>query len=495
MNISNVSAAVNRASVRSPYLTQLSSGLVVKDDSSGSDLSQTSLIKHIDLSGRQGYMSDYSIQDAADNLWQKEYLTFNIKDLDDPQKASEIVENMRKQAIRDIGNGQGVIETKEEVLNSYIEELRQNGLDGTVDWNSLDSEFKAFNNTTPDELAGGLDYIASRYVAVMDKLERNFSGEELAAQLNKLEQVYNSGKAGMIDGYTEFLKSNMGISENDIKDIKDSFSVILEERVNDYRSALGKVSDEISKTGADSVWLKNHDAYVAFQLRNAEVNEKSEAKYSVQDLSAIGKIAQEYQNEISDAEFGNRNEATLALNISMVDMKAETMINKGLVSKDMASLLRSSRAQAHKNVINALDKRLAELESNRAPGEPKGTFAPADFSVFDGIYNTVMKSFAENGSDAADAVRAGVSYGKTATAQAHANNPKVLRFGNSMEYFWKNFYTEPKSQVSGVMKQHVNSLFINSGGNYDSKSSAYQKYTKEWHDFMVSEWGGTDVHA
>lgn len=495
MNISNISAAVNCVAVRPPYLTQLSSGLAVKDKSTVSDLSQANLIKHIDLSGRQGYRSDYSIRDAADNLWQKEYLTFNIKDLDDPQKASEIVENMRKQAIRDIGNGQGVIETKEEALDSYINELRQNGLDGTVDWSGIGREFQAFNNTTPEELADGLDYLASRYVAVMDKLERNFSGEELTAQLNKLEQVYNSAKSGMIDSYSEFLKSNLGISENDISDIKDSFSVILEDRVNGYRSAIGKVNDEVSETGADSVWLKNHDAYIAFQLRSSVTNEKSSAKYSVQDLSAAGRIAQEYQNESNSAEFGNRNEASLALNLSMTDMKTETMINKGLISKDMASLLRNSRNQAHKNVIDALDKRLSALESSRAPGEPKGAFAPADISVFNGIYDAVMKSFAENGGDAAKAIRDGVSYGKTVTAQVHAKNPEIFRFGNSMEYFWKDFYTAPKPQVSSFLKQQADSLLTQSGKVSDSESSVYQKYVRQWNDFMVSELGSVDIQA
>ena len=89
----------------------------------------------------------------------------------------------------------------------------------------------------------------------------------------------------------------------------------------------------------------------------------------------------------------------------------------------MASLLRGSRAQGHQNALDALDAALAKRESTRLPGEPKGTFAPVDSGVFQGIYNAVMGAYKQNGGDATEAIRAGASYGRTATAQAAAKNP------------------------------------------------------------------------
>ena len=158
---------------------------------------------------------------------------------------------MRRQARWDLGIETG--ETKDEVMSAYILNLRQNGLGGDVNWSGLSRELEAFKTTSPEELADGLDYLASRYVAVLDKLERNYQGEELTAQRTKLEEVYQAGKAEMINGYTQLLQDNLGISGDDVQAVKDSFSAILAEKVDAYRGALEKVHGVISQTGPDSV--------------------------------------------------------------------------------------------------------------------------------------------------------------------------------------------------------------------------------------------------
>ena len=442
-----------------------------------------------DFSARQGYREDYSIRDAAEYLWRQETQTFNLKDLDDPEKSKEFLENWRMQARWDLGIQDGG-PTKDEVISAYIQDLRQNGLDGSVDWSALTRELDAFKATSPEELEDGLDYLASRYVAARDKLERNYTGEELTAQLAKLEEVYQAGKSGMIDGYTQALQDNLGLSDSDAQAVRDSFSTILAEKEETYRGALKQVHEAVAQTGPDSVWLKNHDAYIASQLRAADKAGQSEARYSVQDLAAAGQIAQSYRTEIFDASFCGRNEATLALGLSLADMKAETMISKGLVSENMAALLRNSRAQGHENALTALDQALAQRESHLAPGEPKGTFAPVDRSVFQGIYDATLNAFRQNGGDGAGAIRAGASYGQSITAQATARNPQALRWGISMESYWKNFYTAPDAKEVSPLEKSVNRLMEQIGKPSSLGSSTYQKYADSWRDFLAAIGGG-----
>ena len=327
MNISGVSTATNYANIQSSKLTQLSSGLVVKQTSDSNTAQGSARLLQLDLSDRKGYREDYSIRDAAESLWKQETQTFNLKDLNDPTKANDIIENMRRQARWDLGLETG--ETKDEVMSAYIQNLRQNGLGGDVNWSGLSRELEAFKTTSPEELADGLDYLASRYVAVLDKLERNYQGEELTAQRTKLEEVYQAGKAEMINGYTQLLQDNLGLSDGDVQAVKDSFSAILAEKVDAYRGALEKVHGAVSQTGPDSVWLKNHDAYIASQLRAAGSSNESTAAYSVQDLTAAGKIAQIYQTELFNAASCGRNEATLALNLSMADIKQKRLYRRG----------------------------------------------------------------------------------------------------------------------------------------------------------------------
>lgn len=442
---------------------------------------ESSLIK-VDLSGRQGYREDYSIRDAAESLWKQEYTTFNIYD---PDSIARMQERLR--------SGLSTISPTEEELTAYIDKLRQDGLDGTVDWSGLSRELEAFKTTTPEELSDGLDYLASRYVAVLDKLERNFSGEELAAQRARLEEIYEAGKAGMIDGYTQFLQSNLGLSDSDAQAVRDSFSAILDEKIAAYQDALGQVSEALS--GPDASWLQNCDAYTASRLRETAATGQSQARYSVQDLAAAGQIAQLYQTEIFNASFCNRNEATLALNLAMADMKAEAMIERGLVSDNMAALLRGNRAQGHQNALDVLDQALAKRESTLLSGKPKGTFAPVDKTVFQGIYDAVMGAYKRNGGDAAGAIRAGVSYGQAATAQAAARNPKALRWGIGMEQYWKDFYTAPDYRETSELDRQVDKLLEQIGQTSGRNNSAFQNFVNTWHSFINSIGGGFEARG
>ncbi len=462
----------------------------------GTDISGIGTLKSIDEAARQGYREDFSIRDAAESLWRKETQTFHLKDLDDPEKSKEFLENWRMQARWDLGMQGGP--TKDEVISAYIDTLRQNGLDGAVDWNGLAHELKSFQATSPEELEDGLNYMASRYVAALDKLERNYSGEELAAQRAKLEEVYQAGKSGMINGYTQALQDNLGLSNSDAQAVRDSFSSILAEKEEAYRGALKQVHEAVAQTGPDSVWLKDHDAYIASQLRTAGKAGKagqSEARYSVQDLAAAGKIAQDYQAEIFGASSCGRDEARLGLNLAMADMKAETMISKGLVSENMASLLRNSRAQGHENALAALDQALARRESNRSSGEPKGTFAPVDRSVFQGIYNATMNAYRQNGGDGAGAIRAGVSAGQKLTAQAAARAPKAARWGISMKHYLQEFYKAPEERKPSRLDTQIHNLLIQAGQTPRAQCSTYQKYVNSWQDFLTSIGGGMNIRA
>lgn len=444
----------------------------------GTDISGLGTLKNIDEAARQGYREDFSIRDAAEGLWRKENFNFNIFD---PASIQRMQDRVRQ--------GTYTMTPTDAELSSYIDTLRQNGLDGAVDWNGLSHEMKSFQATSAEELEDGLNYMASRYVAALDKLERNYTGDELTAQLSKLEEVYQSGKSGMIDGYTRLLQDNLGISDSDAQAVRDSFSSILTEKEEAYRGALKQVHESVAQTGPDSVWLKNHDAYIASQLRAAGAAGQSKAQYSVQDLTAAGQIAQDYRAEIDGASSCGRNEVTLGLNLSMADMKAETMISKGLVSGSMAALLRNSRTQGHENALAALNRALAQRESHRATGEPKGTYAPVDSAVFRGVYDAVMSAYRQNGGDGAKAIQAGVSAGEKLTAQSAARAPKAARWGVSMRSYLQEFYKAPEEETA------VLGLQIKYLTNQKPRSSAYQKYVNRWQDFLASIGGGVDVRA
>lgn len=487
-NIASIPNITNQVSTGAPQAgLRHDPSAVVKDNSTTNTRNAAAsahFVQNVDFSGRQGYQTDYSIRDAAESLWKRENVNFNLFD---PESVNRMQERVR--------SGLYKMTPTEGELNAYVDKLRQTGLDGTVDWSGLSRELDAFKSTTPEELEDGLDYLASRYVAVLDKLERNYQGDELSIQRAKLEEIYQAGKSAMIDNYTKLLQDNLGISKSDAQAVRDSFSTILAEKVDTYHDTFDKVNENVAKTGADSVWLKNHDAYIAAQLRAAVATGQNHAYYSVQDLSAAGQIAKSYQTEIFNASSCSRNEATLGLNLSMADMKAETLISKGLVSQNMASLLRNSRTQGHENVLNTLNQALAAKESSRSPGEPKGTYSPVDSSVFQSIYQAVMSAYQQNGGNGAEAIRVGAAYGQKLTMQATAKNPNALRWGVSIDDYWKNFYSAPDFGETTPLERQVEKLMAQVGKTSSRNKSSYQKYMDSWQSFLAALGGRNSLNV
>lgn len=71
---------------------------------------------------------------------------------------------------------------------------------------------------------------------------------------------------------------------------------------------------------------------------------------------------------------------------------------------------------------------------------------------------------------ALSAIHDGVSFGKTAVAQANKENPKVSRWGVSKDDYWDKFYTSmTTSDLYGAARV---------------KKSEYQKYADSWQHFL-----------
>ena len=102
--------------------------------------------------------------------------------------------------------------------------------------------------------------------------------------------------------------------------------------------------------------------------------------------------------------------------------------------------------------------------------------------MFQGIYDATLNAYRQNGGDGAGAIRAGASYGQTVTAQAAARNPQALRWGVSMESYWKDFYTAPDTRDVSPLEKNVNRLMEQIG----KSSSTYQKYADSWQDFLTA---------
>lgn len=440
------------------------------------------LMPMIDIFNLKGFQCSYSITDAAASLWQRE--NTRVRRDDAPSVA-------RLQARLRSGNFRMTPTQKE--IKDYLIRLRRDGLDGQIDWPGLIAELRSFQNIPPEELISSLDYVASRYVSVQDKLKRNFTGCEFRELESKLEDIWASGVTGLVDGYVNFLKSNLGLSDFDANAARISLDVLMEQRICVYRAMVEQINITTASQGSlDGCWLCNHDAYMATRLREAAAPAKASsipAKgiYSAQDLVAAGWIAQIYQFEIESAAAGRQNEAQLALNFAFVDMKEETLIQKNLISERMAELLRKSRPQGHAMALDAVARYLVDSrEASGPPDEPESPYADVERTVFLDIYEAVLNAYHQNGGDGAEAIRAGVTHGKAATAKAYAKNPDAARWGKSMDQYWETFYTVPRLENQTASEQQIEQMLAMIGRSPRRSNSTHQNYINDWQDFLTS---------
>ena len=440
------------------------------------------LLPMIDIFNLKGFQCSYSITDAAASLWQRE--NTRVRRDDAPSVA-------RLQARLRSGNFRMTPTQKE--IKDYLIRLRRDGLDGQIDWPGLIAELRSFQNIPPEELISSLDYVASRYVSVQDKLKRNFTGCEFRELESKLEDIWASGVTGLVDGYVNFLKSNLGLSDFDANAARISLDVLMEQRICVYRAMVEQINITTASQGSlDGCWLCNHDAYMATRLREAAAPAKASSIpargiYSAQDLVAAGWIAQIYQFEIESAAAGRQNEAQLALNFAFVDMKEETLIQKNLISERMAELLRKSRPQGHAMALDAVARYLVDSrEASGPPDEPESPYADVERTVFLDIYEAVLNAYHQNGGDGAEAIRAGVTHGKAATAKAYAKNPDAARWGKSMDQYWETFYTVPRLENQTASEQQIEQMLAMIGRSPRRSNSTHQNYINDWQDFLTS---------
>ena len=439
----------------------------------------TKLLPMIDIFNLKGFQCSYSVTDAAASLWQRE--NTRVRRDDAPSVA-------RLQARLRSGNFRMTPTQKE--IKDYLIRLRRDGLDGQIDWPGLIAELRSFQNIPPEELISSLDYVASRYVSVQDKLKRNFTGCEFRELESKLEDIWAAGVTGLVDGYVNFLKSNLGLSDLDANAARISLDVLMEQRICVYRAMVKQINiTTASQGGLDGCWLCNHDAYMATRLREAAAPAKASSIpargiYSAQDLMAAGWVAQIYQFEIESAAAGRQNEAQLALNFAFADMKEETLIQKNLISERMAELLRKSRPQGHAMALDAVARYLDSREASGSPDEPESPYAAVERTVFRDIYEAVLNAYHRNGGDGAEAIRAGVTHGKAATAKAYAKDPDATRWGKSMDQYWETFYTVPRLENQTASEQQIEQMLAMIGRSSRRSNSTYQNYRNDWGKFV-----------
>lgn len=287
-------------------------------------------------------------------------------------------------------------------------------LGGNIDWGNISNEILSFlQNMGSGNVGEGLDYLISRYVALGNQVDTQFSGSERTDQKQHLERTFSQGRRQLVNGYVGRLQDTLKLSDADATRLKNNLETMLTKRLQTYQ----KVSEQATLTGTKNTQGEQDNHYMAAQLRSSVMEAgKQTSSFSLQDLRGkdfsfgdmrqAGELAKGYQMLYKNA--GMNAERELAADMAMVDMKLQVQIRKGAVGTRMVNVLQNSAAQRHESVMDAADERIAaRSRTYTANGEaPK---SPINRSLVKDIYETILHIFERNGGDPIAALREGLA--------------------------------------------------------------------------------------
>lgn len=256
--------------------------------------------------------------------------------------------------------------TKEE-LENFRQELIKNGVDDEIDWWEVncDSAYVTMG-TSPEYLEQDIDYICSRYVALKNRIENQYTGEEKEKNMQILNEIYNNKREDFVSYYAKDVGSffenlgQSGVSE----DMKDSLNAIIDQKIAEYEDYIAKNENFASISNEEDTWLYQDDAFMAAQLRKS----MAASKGITENIDAKSKYDYHHSNRFDFSEYlqnnvkGNitgenlTNKTEKEFSYSLEDLKFA-----GIYANTMQSYLDASYwGYGNKNNDTALGKQFAQ---------------------------------------------------------------------------------------------------------------------------------------
>lgn len=299
----------------------------------------------------------------------------------------------------------GTVSEKE--LESFRQKVEKEGLGDEIDWRGLESDFAhmdiGFENA--GYLNKKVDYIASRYAVLKDRIENSYAGEEREQQMEKLNQILDKTKKELLDSYTdsigEFYEEFGGLGTK--QELNDSLSKGIDNRIAEYEEHLKQSETYAALSENTARWLRQDDGYLAACLREdleayargtqRDGKDNSEGMYLLHDLETAGVYAAECQNRLKEqGAFWSDNEERIGLDLAVQGMKTEYLAEHGNLSGSMQTLLRSTFDKYKKTYTDMLEQGLKE--------KAKGFFTQMKTSVDRGrisaVYQYTMSQYRQS---------------------------------------------------------------------------------------------------
>ena len=369
-----------------------------------------------------------------------------------------------------------------------------------------------------DQIAQNVDYIASRYVAMKDRIDTEFTGDEKITNLKKLEEAINTAASNFAQSFSEemgsFLKE-YGVS-NDQENIYKSILSAIRESTVKYTDFIKSNGNNANINGPEEQWLRNDSAYMASELRKAmaAVDQTSSGKaeqraeeYTLDELEKLYCFSKELQSYAASAgsssekslRAGNNSEESLGIRLAELMLKGKVFNDqadvsdkvKNIVSKSIDNFI-SSAIDAEQAFMDYWSK-LQIQAANKSLSEGAYTERTAKMAIEkiqknhtaidkDAIYAVIHKVAAvyEASGNASKALIEGAIFAKDQFECKVQSNQYQGIYRYDMQIGWNGFFTRTstsESEISAPERQKA----VN---HYAGRKSKLDALVGAWNDFM-----------
>lgn len=467
--IAALPAAANTAQPSQAKLAQGYAAQEEKTDTQGTkSISQKADQSRITLSLFAVDHSGYTKEDAINKQWRK-MNTFNIQDVLDGTvdrsnltlSAAEIERRLKEGSLPD--------EVSDADLSMLGFEFRG------VRFGSDSIESGEFNRK--------VDYLASRYAAMEDKIKNTYDGAKQKERLHELNMIYENALESAAREYAETvggILGKYGVS-GETEKIYESFKNGVEGRVSEYRDFLRQNPCFTGVKGTEDEWLARDDEYIAARLREQPVSSGGEAEdgeYTLKDLDALGQYASGLSAMEKKANVYDMSEERLGLDLAMLSMKTDKLSKTEGSSALLADTLARALQGFKEAYIEGLDNRLTEARGKGGASYDTRGFAALDKDSVWAVYDKTMEEYRRFG-DVMRSLIKGAEYGKQKYSEKVRSGQTngIYRYQNGTAY-WNHFFGSASDTKNG---------------SYNKTGSTYEQYMLGWLDFNSSLRGGEGI--
>ncbi|HBH95876.1 MAG TPA: hypothetical protein DDX91_08980 [Ruminococcaceae bacterium] len=378
--------------------------------------------------------------------------------------------------------------------NEFLGYIRENGLDKAIDWNSVSYNFRGAYSF--DKISDYTDYASALYASLEERINKDFTGDERAEQLDMLNIKFENAVQNAEDFYVGGLEETFDRMGIDISkdDLKNSVRDIMNQKVNAYRNYIKTNSDYAGLENSEDKWLERDVGYMANALRKSfePSSEVKGGEYTESDLIAIGFIGNMFASQatgLTTLTYADEESMGLAFSMNYLMLnKAVDEFGAGDKVKEIAE--RTFEKYTQKTVQEANDT-LKLIRSNPNLKDPE------QFSDLDteSVYRVLghMKSYYNESKDTDKSVNSTVRFAYE-QFKAKEKNTNLWRYGYSGYFrgggnFWNKLYDDGNGngKVTSNMKKILDKWSIVSGaiGSKDLSVLSLRASTRLFHSYAT----------